>query len=186
MKPLPYALLAPALLMAGCMSDDGSASSGTSRMYRAEPAPARMAMPTSAMDYLNMAGASDQFEIQSSQVALQRTQTPEVRQFAQMMIQHHTQSTADLVTAARSSNITPPPPRLRADQDRMIAGLRNSGTGADFDRAYLQGQLAGHREALMLHQHYAQHGDNPALRAAAAKIVPVVQTHLDRLQQMTG
>lgn len=177
---------AAAAALAGCMSDETAATAPT-RMYAAEPPPATpRAMPTAAMDYLVMAGAGDQFEIQSSTIAVQRTQRAEVRQFAQMMIDHHSKSTADLVAAAKGAGITPPAPRLRADQDRMIAGLRDSGTGADFEMAYLRGQLQAHREALMLHQTYAQSGDNPALRAAAARIVPVVQMHLEHLQRLTG
>src|SRR3712207_8417473 len=49
--------------------------------------------PTERGAYVRMAAASDLFEIQSSQLALQNAQRPEVRQFAQMLITHHTQTT---------------------------------------------------------------------------------------------
>jgi putative membrane protein len=46
--------------------------------------------PPAGMDYVRMAGASDLYEIQSSQVLLQSSQNEELRRFAQMMIRRWT------------------------------------------------------------------------------------------------
>jgi len=45
--------------------------------------------PVDPIDYVNMAAASDLFEIRSSQLALSKAQSPEVREFAQMLVTHH-------------------------------------------------------------------------------------------------
>ena len=47
------------------------------------------------VEYVKTAGASDLYERQSSQIVLQSTTDPRVRQFTQMMIMHHTKSTAE-------------------------------------------------------------------------------------------
>jgi putative membrane protein len=67
----------------------------------------------------------------------------------------------------------------------MLNNLRAAGD-ADFDLAYLHQQAAAHLEALTLHGGYADRGDNPVLKAAAAKTRPIVQHHLDELKRIGG
>jgi putative membrane protein len=101
-----------ALTLASCAGnmDYGNMSSP---MARADGTPAASSMPpgmnlTVAMPYVAKAAASDLFEIQSSQIALQKAQNPNVRQFAQMLITHHTGTTQTLTAAARAAGLTPP------------------------------------------------------------------------------
>ena len=59
----------------------------------AAPAAAQVMTPA---DYVKTAGASDLYERQSSQIVLQTTQDPKVRQFAQEMLADHAKSTAQV------------------------------------------------------------------------------------------
>ena len=127
-----------------------------------------------------MAGSSDQFEIQSGQLALQMSQNPGVRNIANMMIADHTRSTQMVMAAAQSAGLTPPPPMMLPPHQAMLDQLRSAGSGAAFDMAFQQIQIQAHQQALMLHQNYAASGDVPALRTVAAQIVPVVQMHLQQ------
>jgi len=148
------------------------------------PACATMApMPTTALPYVANAGSSDQFEIQSSQLALQNSQNPEVRRYAQMLIDHHTQTSAAVMEAARQAGLTPPPPMLMPRHAALLAALR-AAPAARFDMVYLGQQVPAHQEALALHQNYASAGDTPSLRSAAASAVPLVQQHLAEAQRM--
>ena len=79
----------------------------------------------------------------------------------------------------------PSPPDLSADHQQMLAQLQGL-SGADFDRAYVSQQMQAHQAALRVQQGYATQGDDPNLRAAAAKIVPVVETHIAMLQRMSA
>jgi putative membrane protein len=141
--------------------------------------------PSTRAEYVNMAAASDLFEIQSSQLALSKAQRPEVRDFAQMLITDHTNSTQQITAAATASGFTPPPPALMPNQAAMLNTLQNT-SGADFDRTYLSQQVPAHQSALALHQNYARNGDTPALRTVAATVVPVVQSHLEHARQLMG
>jgi putative membrane protein len=136
--------------------------------------------PTMAMPYVMKAGASDLYEIQSSRIALQRTRNAQVRSLANMLIQHHRMTTRDVTAAARRAGLRPTPPVLEPHQAAMIAELRAAGRG--FDRLFLDQQATAHREALALHRTYARNGDRPALRAVAAKAVPIIQRHIDRVR----
>ncbi len=169
---------AAATSLSACMSNTDGPMSGSSAM-------AADMTPEDRMNYVKMAGASDLFEIQSSQMALSKAQRPETRQYAQMLIQHHTQTTQATMAAARASGMNPPPPMLMPMQQRMMDELRRA-SAANFDRVYMTQQVPAHEMALALHTNYSQRGDTPALRQTAATAVPLVQQHLDQARRMGG
>jgi putative membrane protein len=167
--------------LSACASTmDGGASGASAGMAM----PADMT-PEDRLNYVKLAGASDLFEIQSSQMALSKAQRPEVRTYAQMLIQHHTQTTQATMAAAQASGMTPPPPMLLPMQQRMLDQLRNAST-ASFDRLYMTQQIPAHEMALALHTNYSRSGDTPALRQTAATAVPLVQQHLTEARRMRG
>ena len=151
------------------------------------PPPAAVVDPNNplfAPAYMATAGSSDQFEIQSGQLAMQMSQNPALRNIASMLIADHTRSTQMVVAAARSAGINPPPPALLPQHQAMLDQLRAAGAGPNFDMTFKQIQTGAHQEALQLHQSYAAGGDVPALRTVAGQIVPVVQMHLNQLQML--
>ena len=140
--------------------------------------------PTSRGAYVEMAAASDLFEIQSGTMAGQKAQSPAVRQFGQMLVQHHTQTTAQLTAAATAAG-TPPTPDLMPMQQTMLAQLRDA-SGAEFDRTFARLQVQAHEMALALHSNYSTNGDTPSLRATASAAVPIIQQHLNQARSMAG
>lgn len=146
----------------------------------AAPATAQVMSPA---QYVATAGASDLYEMQSSRLVLQTTQNPKIRQFAQQMITDHTKSTADVKAAAAKSRVKAMPPKLNPTQTEQIAQLRAE-NGTARDATYLSQQRVSHDQALNVQQTYAASGTAPALKQAAAKIVPVVSHHIEELQAM--
>ena len=146
----------------------------------AAPAAAQVMTPT---EYVMAAGASDLYEITSSQVLLETTQDPKLRAFAQMMIADHTKSTADVKAAAARSRVRAMPPRLNPLQQELVTELRAE-QGTARDAAYVAQQKASHGQALNVQKAYAMEGTAPALKAAAATIVPVVEHHIMELKAM--
>lgn len=144
--------------------------------------PAIAQVMTSA-EYVATAGASDLYERKSSQIVIESTSDPKVRDFAQMMLTAHAKSTADVKAAATASKLRPAPPKLTPAQIEMIAQL-TAETGASRDRAYVAQQRAAHSQALAVQKAYAAEGTAPALRRAAAGIVPVVEHHIMMLKAM--
>lgn len=141
-----------------------------------------LAQATGPTDYVKQAGASDLFERQSSTL-VRASSNPKVSDFAKTMIAHHTKSTADVKAAARKAGVKVPPPKLMPMQASMIAELKRA-HGAERDTLYVTQQKQAHQMALALHQGYAQNGTSAPLKAVAAKIAPVVQSHLDMLNGM--
>jgi putative membrane protein len=170
------ASVAAAAMLAGCARND------------APPEPAAPVVdpssPLAAPTYLTMAASGDQFEIQSSQLALQRASNPALRQFAQMLITDHSNMSAQLIAAAQGAGLTPPPPALSPEHAAMLQQLQ-SAPAASFDMAYRDAQIMAHQQALTLHQNYASGGDVPALRTVAGTAVPIIQGHLSSIQGMS-
>jgi putative membrane protein len=136
--------------------------------------------PLAAPIYMQMAASSDQFEIQSGQLAAQMSQNAAIRSFGNLLVAHHTHTTNQLATAGQSAGLTPPPPALMPNHQAMLDQLRAA--GPNFDVAFREAQVMAHQEALTLHQNYAKGGDVPALRTVAAAASPIVQQHLTAAQ----
>jgi len=145
------------------------------------PTPANEA---AAPDFVAKAAASDMFEVESSKVALSRSNNAEVKQFAQMMIDAHTKSTADLKAAiAASGQAITPPAALPTDLQTKLDALK-SADAADFDLRYLNDQVDGHDAALNLVQRYANDGDVPQIKDTAIALAPVVQAHYTEVKAL--
>ncbi len=138
----------------------------------------------SAEVYVTNAAMGDIYEIQSSNLALEKSESETVRQFAQQMITDHTDTTAQLNSTLSSAGLQiTPPANLDTRRAGMINTLRNL-SGEEFDRAYLEQQAMAHQEALTLHSGFAQNGDNDALKGLAAEIAPKIEHHLGMLTSM--
>ena len=135
---------------------------------------------TTAAEFANMAAASDQFEIKSSQLAATQASSAGVKSYAAMLVQEHTKSTNDLKAAAsQGSPAVTPAPQLTAEQQANLDALVKA-RGPAFDTLYAQLQVPAHENALAMLQGYAARGDQPALKAFASKTAPVVEKHLEQ------
>jgi len=136
------------------------------------------ALPINGQAYVMMAAAGDQFEIQSSQIALLKSLTPSIRNFAQTLINDHTMMSSRLSAAALSAGLAAPAPTLTATQQQMINDLQ-AATIFTFDQLFLRDQIIAHEMALALHSNFASFGDTPALKVVASSAVPIIQSHLN-------
>lgn len=141
------------------------------------------AQAMSGQTYVMKAGASDLFERDSSRLVASSTTNAKLKGFAEKMIADHTKSTDEVKAAAMKAGMKVAPPHLDAMQTRNMAALR-AAKGAERDRLYISQQKTSHQQALEVQQAYAQNGTVQPLKMAAAKIVPVVQGHIQMLQSM--
>lgn len=143
-----------------------------------------LAAPAGA-DYVKMAGAGDLYELTSSEIVLKCAKIAALRDFATMMLTAHARSTAAVAAAAKSDGVPVPPAGLTAEQASNVAQLKAAPTGK-CEQVYAAQQIAAHEQALALHTGFSMSGDKPALKAAAEKIVPVVQGHLTEIRSLTS
>jgi len=138
-----------------------------------------MAATPGAQQFADLAAKSDAFEIAAARLAQTNGASAAVKAFAARMIAAHTATTATIrkAAAAASPAITPDPSLPGTDYPARLAELGKL-RGADFDKAYVAGQIDAHNQALSLFQLYATGGEVASLKAAANGIIPIVKQHI--------
>ena len=168
----------------GDTSNDGNMVAEGSETDPNPPATTGTAM--SAPDFAAALAASDMFEIESSRLALEKAQSADVKKFAQMMVDGHTQTSAKL--KALTAGQTPAmmlPAKLPNDKQAIVTRLR--ATPADgFDAAYMQEQVAAHQATLSMLQGFVASGDHAALKQLSSEMIPIVTSHLEMARKMQG
>ena len=141
------------------------------------------ALPTAA--FVQAVASMDAFEQRAGKVAQVMGSSLEVRKFSRTMVDDHARSAMALTDAVSKAQIAAPTSDLTATQAGTVKDLY-AVAPKDFDRTYMTGEVASHQEALEAAQAYAAGGDNPALKAIAAGLVPTIQRHLDAAKMILG
>jgi putative membrane protein len=141
-------------------------------------------MTSTTQGFVTAAATSDMYEVTAGKIAVQRAQSPAVKEFAQQMIDAHTETTAKLksIIAANSINVTPPA-HVDSRRQGMLDDLRGA-TSQDFDHRYVAQQIAAHKEADTLMRGYAKSGDNQSIKDFASTTDKAVKMHLSMAQKL--
>ena len=141
-------------------------------------------MTPSTPDFIKNAAIGGMYEIQSSQLADQKSTNPAIKQFAEKMISDHTTADNQLMAAVQSDPSLPAPPtQLDSKHQKMLDKLGKE-SGADFDKDYVKQQASAHKDTVSLFQKYADKGDNAALKNLAGTTLPELQQHLQSIKQL--
>jgi putative membrane protein len=138
------------------------------------------AMSTDA--FVSNASQSDMYEIEAAKIAQQRSKNADVKAFATMMVKDHTAMSNEMKPLIAAAGQKP-----SADLDQRRKGFLDNlkaAPAADFDKTYIDQQVAGHQEALDLMKGYADHGSDAGLKGGASKAIPKVQEHLDKAKSI--
>lgn len=144
----------------------------------------RMARQLTTTEFLQKATVSNMFEITSSELALERTQNADIRQFAQHMINDHKKATQDMKAAIADAGLTDTalPETLDSKHQVVFNGLQE--LSDSFDSQYINAQVMAHNEAVTLFSTYIEEGDNPAIREFAARTLPTLQMHKQMITEL--
>lgn len=144
-----------------------------------------MKLDPSSARFIHTVGIANTFEIQSSQLALQKTDNADVKQFAQQMIDDHTKAGAKLAGITKHDQLPAPPTQLDSKHKKIMGSLQDK-SGAAFDRAYIQAQTKAHHEAVNLFAKYGRSGENSDLKQFASTTLPTLQSHLQHVERLSG
>jgi putative membrane protein len=86
-------------------------------------------------------------------------------------------------TAQKEGIAAPKTPELDSKHTEMLQKIR-SAEGARFDRAYIDAQVAAHKEAVNLFRDYSQNGDNANLKNFAQTTLPTLEDHLQQIEDL--
>ncbi len=119
-------------------------------------------------------------EIDASKMALQKSQNDQVKQFAQKMIDDHQKMLDDLHALAGQENI-----KYKDEptsEGKKMAAKLNGLSGADFDKAYVNGMVKDHKEDVRDFNAEVNTGKDQPTKDAAQKSLPVIQDHLQMIE----
>lgn len=144
--------------------------------------PARADLNNADRSFIEQAASGGMAEIQAAQLAQQRSNSPQVKQFANRVIADHTQANSELQQIAQDQNVTLPeqPSAKDASAYRRLIGL----TGTAFDQAYAQAEVSDHQQDIALFRKEAQSGQDPTVKSFAQKTLPLLVQHLQLAQAL--
>jgi len=167
MKKALFAAAALLLLNSPTMSQGIGEKTGINALVGKAP---------STADFVKMVAISDMFELESSNLAQQKADE-ESKKFASQMIADHTRTSGELKALAPKANAQLPT-ALDSTHQSKLDKLKNL-NGEEFDNQYDAMQVDAHENAVSLFSRYADGGDNPELKAWAAKTLPHLKQHLE-------
>jgi putative membrane protein len=176
-------VLVPATPTATVLVPAGGASTvdGTTVLVPATSVPASIVV-ASDVDFMNSAAEFNATEIQLSQIAAQRAQSPEVRNFALETIAAHQRMASELDRMLRYRSVTvpfSPSPAGNAAVGRL-AGL----TGWDVDRYYLDQVIADHQTASALYGAESGQAVDVTVRSTAGGDAVDIRDRLNRATEL--
>ncbi len=160
---------------------DGSMQNGSTPMQSGNR---RASLNAVDRQFMMKAAQSDMTEIQTSQLALKRSQNSQVRQYAQEMIQQHTQSSSKLKPLAAEKGVALPK-TLGAENQALLTQLTKL-SGTQFDQAYMNGQIKAHAKTQAAYQNELKQGQDTDVKAFASQVLPIVAGHLRMAQSMVA
>lgn len=124
--------------------------------------------------------------------ALKKASDKNVKAFAKMMTSEHHALRVQGLALAKKLKVTPEAPAddpVKAAASSEMSALQSAGSGAAFDKAYIDQEVTVHKAVIDLAQKAHDEAQNAELKALIEKAKPVLQKHLDRaesLQQQLG
>ena len=140
------------------------------------------ALSHSDSSFLKDAAESGLFEIQAAKIALDKGNDPQVKSFAQQMIDDHTKANQDVEALASQKGVKLPTSPSVA-QKAKLATL-NHWSKSGFDHHYAEDQLNEHKTDVKLFTKTSTGAKDADVKALAAKTLPTLQHHLDMAQQL--
>ena len=124
-------------------------------------------------------------EIDSGRLALEKSTNPEIKKFAQMMVDDHSKGLADTKALASSKSASLPDGPDAKHKAVMIEFKTLS--GGLFDSRYVkQAGVGDHEATAKLLQKTQAEAKDADLKALATKMLPVVQGHLQHAQDLAA
>ena len=177
-------------VLLGC-SDRGGSAGDSSLGLEAESGKTRMtaggmrAGQLSDANIFYVLDAANRVDSAAGAIAVTKGTNAEVREYGAMMARDHHRLRQDgqtLATRLAISPAAPPGDTAQAHYDKTMATLNGAAKGRDFDKAYIDHEVAYHKTVLETAVSVMAAAQNAELKNLIQKAAPVIQGHLDRAQ----
>ena len=132
--------------------------------------------------FVTKAAQGGQAEVELGQLAVDKSQNEQVKEFGQRMVNDHSKANDQLKEIASQQGITLPT-GLDA-KDQALKDRLSKLSGAQFDRVYMQNMVQDHKADIAEFQKEAKSGKDQAVKQFAQQTLPTLQSHLQEAQQV--
>jgi putative membrane protein len=130
-------------------------------------------------------------EVEMGKLAQSKSTTPEIRQYAQVLITDHEEAQKKVTNLASDRNLsigesneTSSGETATTYKNDSLAQL-NSLKGREFDRAFLKQMVADHdKSAKMLRSVLSTLDDAPDVKSLVTQLIPVIEKHLSKANDL--
>lgn len=136
---------------------------------------------------LSVLDRADMADSASGAVATTKGANPQVKDYGRMMMRDHHQSHAKAMKLAKSLNIATKDPKdhpISAAATRDSTTLASTPAGEQFDRTYIDQQVAMHQQVIEFAKQAEQSTKNAQIKQHIQENSPVLQRHLQRAQEL--
>jgi putative membrane protein len=170
------------------MQQSNDMQQNNNMMMQTQPQPQPPAPQLTDAQIAAITDAANKGEIEQAKLAVRKAKDPQVKAFAQLMIDHHGAEQKKEQQLATSLSLqpetTPTSTQLQTDSQNAISSL-GSQNGADFDKAYIDLQVKEHRDVLdAIDNKLIPNAKNAQLKQALTDFRPKVQEHLQKAQDI--
>lgn len=128
------------------------------------------------------AGHGGHAEVKAGNLAKTKASNAGVKQFGEMMVTDHTKAGKELDAAAKAAGVTYPVDTDAKHKEMLDKLMKLS--GAEFDKAYIDDMVAGHKDMEDLLEKMSADAKNAQLRDWAKRTLPAVQAHLKKAEEL--
>ncbi|MBP0597223.1 DUF4142 domain-containing protein [Herbaspirillum sp. LeCh32-8] len=140
-------------------------------------------VPGKDKSFMVKAAEAGNAEVAASKVALEKSSNPAVKDFAQKMIDQHTQVGDELKQLASSKDVSLPSEPSVAQRAKIA--VLDKLSGATFDKRYASMiGVTAHKDAVKLFQKASTSAQDPDVKNFAAKTLPGLEQHLQMATEL--
>lgn len=133
--------------------------------------------------FIDKAVSGGRAEVEISELAIKKSQTPQVQSFAKQMVKDHTAAAIELKGIAQTKRI-PVPTDIDREHQARFKELKKL-TGAKFDAAYIDIMQKDHEKTVTLFAAAATDEKlDKKLQEFAAKTLPVIRAHQGHVEAL--
>lgn len=133
-------------------------------------------------EFVKKAAEGGMAEVRLGQLAEQKSNSPDVKEFAQKMVNEHTQLNEQMEPIAQQMGVSSPKDLSKKDK-KAIEKMENL-SGRQFDDAYIKYMVKDHKKDLSDFRDTANRTQNTQLKTAAEHGAQVIQQHLQDIEQI--
>lgn len=134
--------------------------------------------------FITKAAKDGMMEVQLGQIAKEKGQSQEVKDFGARMMTDHAKANEELKALAQQKGVQLPTEmehKAKSANDKL-----NKKMGMDFDKAYMKMMVKDHTADVKAFQKASEGAKDPDVKAFAAKTLPTLQEHLQQAKDIAS